>query len=101
MVVGDHQLYATQPTVHPIHIYCVTSNAHRIITSGGCFPDDEFPNGGLILLDVATWAEAVACIENDPFFQAGVFSSHTIRRWTTFIFNHKRVPARALVSFAT
>ena len=56
-------------------------NAHRSITSVGYFPDDDdFPNGGLILLNVVTRAEAVDCIENDPFFKIGVFSSYTVRR---------------------
>ena len=80
--------------LRPIHVEYVLGKADQIITSGGYFPDDDdFPNGGLILLDVATRAEAVAYIENDPFFKNGIFTTYTIRRWKKFIFDHKRVPA--------
>jgi uncharacterized protein len=75
-----------------IHTDYVTRNADRIIASGGLFPDDDdFPNGGLILLDVDSRKDAVDYIENDPFFLNGIFSTYTIRKWRKFIFDHKRV----------
>jgi uncharacterized protein len=78
--------------VRPIHVEYVTGQAHRIIASGGLFPeDDDFPNGGLIILDVETRADAVAYIENDPFFLNGIFHTYTIHRWRKFVFDHKRV----------
>ena len=74
------------------HIDYVSSNASRIIASGGLFPDDDdFPNGGLILLDVQSRSEAVEYIENDPFFIQGIFSSYSIHRWKKFVFDHRRV----------
>jgi uncharacterized protein YciI len=80
--------------VRPIHIEWVANNAHRIIASGGLFPDDDdFPNGGLIILDVETRQEAVDYIQNDPFYLNGIFSQYTINRFKKFIFDHKRVPA--------
>ena len=80
--------------VRPIHLEYVLGKANLIITSGGFFPDDDdFPNGGLIILDVATRAEAIDYVENDPFFKNGIFSTYTIRRWKKFIFDYKRVPA--------
>jgi uncharacterized protein YciI len=79
--------------VRSTHIDYVSRNQDRIIASGGLFPDDEdFPNGGLIILDAATRGEAVEYIENDPFFLNGIFSSYTIYRWKKFIFDHQRVP---------
>jgi len=76
----------------PAHLAYVMENAHRIIASGGFFPDDDdFPNGGLVILDVETRAEAVDYIENDPFFINGLFSKYTITRWKKFIFDHQRV----------
>ena len=76
------------------HVDYVSSNAGRIIASGGLFPDDEdFPNGGLIILDVAERSEAVDYIENDPFFLNGIFSRYSIRRWKKFVFDHQRVPS--------
>jgi uncharacterized protein YciI len=70
----------------------VASHADRIIVSGGLFPDDnDFPTGGLILLNVETRKEAVAYIENDPFFKNEIFTRYSIDRFRKFIFDHKRV----------
>lgn len=83
---------ARKSSLRQIHIDYVTSNASRIIASGGLFPDDDdFPNGGLILLDVQTRQEAVDYIENDPFFVNGIFNSYSIVRWKKFVFDHRRV----------
>jgi uncharacterized protein len=74
------------------HIDYVISNADRIIVSGGLFPDDDdFPNGGLIVLNVDNRKDAVDYIENDPFFVNGIFTTYTIHRFRKFIFDHKRV----------
>jgi hypothetical protein len=75
-----------------MHTDYVTRNAHRIIASGGLFPDDDdFPSGGLIILDVENRSDAVAYIENDPFFINGIFRTYTVHRWRKFVFDHKRV----------
>lgn len=80
--------------VRPAHIEWITKNTNRIIASGGLFPeDDDFPNGGLIILDVETCKEAVDYIENDPFFLNGIFNQYTVNRFKKFIFDHKRVQA--------
>lgn len=90
--IDDPDVLEKKKATRPVHLEYVMANAHRIITSGGIFPDeDDFPNGGLILLEVATRTEAVDYIENDPFFKAGIFSTYTIRRWKKFIFDGKRV----------
>jgi len=74
------------------HVDYVSRNAQRIIASGGLFPDDDdFPNGGLIILDVDTRKAAEDYIENDPFFLNGIFKTYTIHRWRKFVFDHKRV----------
>jgi uncharacterized protein len=79
-------------SIRAVHVDYVTRNADRIIVSGGLFPDDDdFPNGGVIILAVDTREEAVAYIENDPFFLNGIFTAYTIRRFKKFIFDHKRV----------
>ncbi|KQP23442.1 YciI family protein [Pseudorhodoferax sp. Leaf267] len=79
-------------SLRQIHVDYVTRNAGRIIASGGLFPDDDdFPNGGLIILDVESRAEAVDYIENDPFFLHGIFGAYTIQRWKKFVFDHRRV----------
>ena len=76
----------------PDHIAYVGRNADRILASGGFFPDDDdFPNGGLIVIDVETRQEAVDYIENDPFRKAGVFKDYAIRRWKKFVWDGVRV----------
>ena len=78
--------------IRATHVEYVARNADRIIASGGFFPEnDDFPNGGLIVLDVGTRADAVAYIENDPFFLQGIFTKYAIQRWRAFIFDRKRV----------
>ncbi|MCX4834312.1 MULTISPECIES: YciI family protein [unclassified Streptomyces] len=73
------------------HLEYVESNRSRIIVSGGTFPDgDDFPVGGIIILDVDTRAEAVEYIENDPFFVHGIFSEYLVERFVKFIFDGKR-----------
>jgi hypothetical protein len=84
----------TKSAIRPVHVEYVASNAARILASGGFFPeDDDFPNGGLIILDVASRKEAVDYIENDPFFLNGIFTKYEIRRWRKFIFDHQRAAA--------
>ncbi|MFZ4286366.1 YciI family protein [Variovorax sp. HJSM1_2] len=83
---------STKSSFRQTHIDYVSSKAKLIIASGGLFPDDDdFPNGGLILLDVQTRGEAVQYIENDPFFIHGIFNSYNIVRWKKFVFDHQRV----------
>lgn len=92
--VDDPGVRERKKQIRATHIEHVEQNAHRIITSGGFFPeDDDFPVGGLIILDVDSREEAVRYIESDPFFTNGIFSSYTIMKWRKFIFDHKRVPA--------
>lgn len=75
-----------------IHLEYVKSNAARIIASGGLFPDDDdFPSGGLIILDTEERQTAIQYIENDPFFLNGIFSTYTMDRWKKFIFDHNLV----------
>ncbi|MNR41553.1 YciI-like protein [compost metagenome] len=70
----------------------MNKNAPRIIASGGLFPDDDdFPVGGLIILDTEERQEAVDYIENDPFYLNGIFTNYTIDKWRKFIFDHRRV----------
>jgi uncharacterized protein len=94
MFVDDSGVLEKKKQIRPVHLEYVLSNAHRIITSGGLFPDDDdFPNGGLIILDTDVRQDAIDYIENDPFFLNGIFSKYTIKRWRKFIFDYKRIPS--------
>jgi uncharacterized protein YciI len=91
MFVDDPGVLERKKQHRPVHLEYVTSNAHRIIASGGLFPDDDdFPNGGLIILDTDARQEAIDYIENDPFFLNGIFSKYTLNRYRNFIFDYKR-----------
>ncbi len=51
-------------------------------TAGPFMSDDgETMIGTLLLLDVATRAEAQAFVDNDPYNKAGLFEAMEIRRW--------------------
>ncbi|YCI07028.1 YciI family protein (plasmid) [Ensifer sp. D2-11] len=77
-----------------VHLEYVNKNAPRIIASGGLFPEeDDFPIGGLIILDTDARQDAIDYIENDPFFLNGIFTHYTVDRWRKFVFDHKRVNA--------
>ena len=93
MFMHDHPGVSEQKKqLRPVHVEYVIKNSHRIIASGGLFPDDEeFPNGGLILLDTDVRQEAIDYIESDPFFLNGIFTKYTINRWRKFIFDYKRI----------
>ena len=79
-------------SIRQTHIDHVMRNAHRIIASGGFFPDDgDFPNGGLIILDVDRRQDAVDHINSDPWFVNRIFTTYTIRRFKKFIVDHQRV----------
>jgi uncharacterized protein YciI len=65
----------------PAHLdYLKKQNA--ILLAAGPFLDDEDRMiGSLLIVDVASEAEARAFAENDPFAKAGLFSSTAIRKW--------------------
>ena len=65
----------------PAHLdYLKKQNA--ILLAAGPFLDDEDRMiGSLLIVDVASEAEARAFAENDPFAKAGLFSSTAIHKW--------------------
>jgi len=91
MFMDDAGVLEKKKLLRSVHLDYVTKNAHRIIASGGLFlDDDDFPNGGLIVLDTDVRQEAIDYIENDPFFLNMIFSKYTVNRYRNFIFNYKR-----------
>lgn len=69
----------------PAHIEYVLSRGS--IIAGGPFmsEDGETMIGSLVVLDVASHAEAQAFAADDPYNKAGLFEKIEIRRWNHII----------------
>ena len=58
----------------------------RILAAGSLRGDDgKTPNGSLLILDVATKAEALALVQADPATKAGLRGKITARFWNRAI----------------
>lgn len=90
--IADEGTTERRKNIRPVHLEYVIANAHRIIASGGLFAEgDEFPNGGLIILDTDSKQEAIDYIENDPFYINKIFTTYTLNRFKKAIFDYKRI----------
>jgi uncharacterized protein len=90
--IADEGTTERRKKIRPVHLEYVIANAHRIIASGGLFAeDDNFPNGGLIILDTDSKQEAIDYIENDPFYLNKIFTTYTLNRFKKAIFDYKRI----------
>lgn len=66
----------------------VGSFGARVLASGGLLEDEiDRADGGLIILDCETRAEAEAFVEADPFFLGGIYVNPQVRRWRKAFFN--------------
>ncbi len=66
----------------------VRSFGARVLASGGLLDDDvDRADGGLIILDCETRAEAEAFVAADPFFKGGIYRDPEVRRWRKAFFN--------------
>ena len=64
------------------HLAYLVANKAKILLAGGLRPEPGSPfEGGLWILEVADRAEAMACVENDPFFQKGLRKSARVYAW--------------------
>ena len=69
------------------------SHRDRILAAGSLRTDDGgTPVGSLMVLDVATRAEAEAIWASDPATQAGMRQAATIRFWNPAILNREVMP---------
>lgn len=60
----------------------------KVLASGGLLDDEiDRADGGLILLDIDTRAEAEAFVQADPFFLGGIYIDVQIRRWRKAFFD--------------
>ncbi len=64
----------------------------KILAAGSLRDDDGVtPRGSLLILDVATRAEALALLEADPATRAGLRAKVTITRWNVAILDRRVV----------
>lgn len=77
--------------VRPVHRqYLASLKEKGQLAISGPFTDDW---GALIVYEAATKEDAEALLKADPFHQAGIFVSYTIRPWNTVIANRDLFPA--------
>lgn len=65
----------------PAHLDHLNSLGDRLKFAGPTLGSDEKPNGGLIVLEVGTLAEAETFVANDPYTKADLFADATVRPW--------------------
>jgi len=74
------------------HLAYLDANAHLLLAAGAQTEDDGTGGkGGILIVDTDDRAEAEAFIDNDPFTQAGLFSSVRVVRWRKAFFNKERL----------
>lgn len=67
----------------PVHLDFLKGSGKVIFA--GPFIEDEKPVGSMVVLDVATRAEAEAFAAADPYAVAGLFDEVVIREWRKVI----------------
>lgn len=66
----------------PAHLAFLEKHRPQILVTGPMLAEDgETPNGSLLILDFADLAAAKAFAAGDPYNQAGLFESVTIKPW--------------------
>lgn len=72
----------TRKNARPAHLEYLEKHRPQILVTGPMLTEDgETPNGSLLILDFADLAAAKAFAAGDPYNQAGLFESVTIKPW--------------------
>lgn len=73
---------AIRATARPAHLDYVRAFSDKVLVAGPTQTDDgESMNGSLLVMEFPDLAAAKAFSENDPYSQAGLFESVTVRPW--------------------
>jgi uncharacterized protein len=73
---------AVRKNTRPAHLEYLEKHRPQILVTGPMFGDDgESPYGSLLILDFADLAAAKAFAAGDPYNQAGLFESVTVKPW--------------------
>ncbi len=74
------------------HLDYLSARQHLLLAAGALIDDDGTGgHGGILIVDTDDRQEAQRFIDEDPFTQAGLFSSVTITRWRKAFFNKERL----------
>ena len=65
----------------PKHVEYLQSFGEQLYAAGPTLDDAGNMNGSVVILDMTTKADVEAFAANDPYAQAGLFSSVTINAW--------------------
>jgi uncharacterized protein YciI len=65
----------------PAHLNYLKEQDAILLAAGPFLDDQDRMIGSMLIVDVATEAEARRFAENDPFAKAGLFVSTEIRKW--------------------
>lgn len=65
----------------PAHLDHLNALGERLIMAGPMLGPDEKPNGGMIIIETGSLAEAEDFVAGDPYTEAGFIADVTIRPW--------------------
>jgi len=63
------------------HLDYLQGYTDRILAAGPTLSDDDVPNGSVLIMDFDDRATAEAFAAGDPYNEAGVFESVSIKPW--------------------
>jgi uncharacterized protein YciI len=76
----------------PAHLEYLTKHQNLLLAAGALIDDDGTGgNGGVLIVDTDSRAEAEKFINEDPFTKAGLFQKVTVTRWRKAFFNKERL----------
>jgi uncharacterized protein YciI len=76
----------------PAHLEYLTKHQNLLLAAGALIEDDGTGgNGGVLIVDTDSRAEAEKFINEDPFTKAGLFQKVTVTRWRKAFFNKERL----------
>lgn len=76
----------------PAHLEYLTRHQSLLLAAGALIEDDGTGgNGGVLIVDTDSRAEAEKFINEDPFTKAGLFQKVTVTRWRKAFFNREKL----------
>ncbi|SLN76256.1 YciI family protein [Oceanibacterium hippocampi] len=83
---------ALRTKVRDVHLAYLDKHKAKLLAAGALTADNGTGGeGGVIIYDTEDRAEAEAFIAGDPFTEAELFESVTVKRWRKAFFNGERL----------